>query len=583
MPRRSSDNKNSKKRRHSAQTRRSSARRSSQKNRNIKKTASRSFINKSANSSNETEIRTSSSYQKSEDFEKKINYKSTSKRAKKHSQSDTKTTFKNQDIKTKDQNKKIPLEHYNKSIENREKPNNTTPKHYTNPSYNKPVHLRKDTDRITPPKRATIYSRDDISPKQVKPFFDAAMRKNLIKLTIMVLVGIGLVTGLYYGVQAIIAKQSGFKDIGISDVPEVISTQSPRNRNTLQSTSDIQSSISPNPAVIRDISFGARDVVFKERHINIPGIYDNELLFSAGTGSLSLGGSVLKKLYLYNLDAGDETLIAETKIDFGEFYETLVNHNWLVWLETDHGKKNYIKVMNRSTGIISTIQSFKNGQPKLRLYDDLLIWMEQVSSTEDRLCMSDLNNQEYLPLFSFNDKASYGVSSPWIFKNTIVWAGPDLAQSDEDKLTNEHSSIYYLQLEADETGTLEDPKYFSPNTYVHEPLYNGEFFVWLDGNRTPDSNLYVGKPNEDAKLIATGVTTYSVGDGIVVYGKDQAVWVYITATEELCRLTSSYEMGMLPSVTKRTVVWYNLSAQSEKDVLRFKVLTDEELYPGGLD
>jgi hypothetical protein len=57
----------------------------------------------------------------------------------------------------------------------------------------------------------------------------------------------------------------------------------------------------------------------------------------------------------------------------------------------------------------------------------------------------------------------------------------------------------------------------------------------------------------------------------------------VIATGELCRLTSEGEMGMLPSVTKRTVVWYNLTADSEKDVLRFKILTDEELYPGGLD
>ena len=63
-----------------------------------------------------------------------------------------------------------------------------------------------------------------------------------------------------------------------------------------------------------------------------------------------MGSDVLSKLYLYNLDAGDETLITESDIQFGEFYETLVNHQWLVWLETDHGTKNYIMVMNRSTG-----------------------------------------------------------------------------------------------------------------------------------------------------------------------------------------------------------------------------------------
>jgi len=67
---------------------------------------------------------------------------------------------------------------------------------------------------------------------------------------------------------------------------------------------------------------------------------------------------------------------------------------------------------------------------------------------------------------------------------------------------------------------------------------------------------------------------------VVVYGKNQAVWVYIISTGELCRLTSPGETGMLPEVSRRTVVWYNLSADSEKDVLRYKILTDQDLYPG---
>ena len=68
---------------------------------------------------------------------------------------------------------------------------------------------------------------------------------------------------------------------------------------------------------------------------------------------------------------------------------------------------------------------------------------------------------------------------------------------------------------------------------------------------------------------------------MVVYGKNSSVWCYIIATGELCRLTSPGESGMLPKVSKRTVVWYNLSSDSTKDVLRYKILTDDELYPGG--
>jgi len=440
-------------------------------------------------------------------------------------------------------------------------------------------------------KRASHAKRATKKPVQAKQSqeklkknkISAEMRNNFIKLAVMVAVGVGIIIGIYYGIQSILEKQSGFTSVEKEENISPISTQVPKQRNEQHETASGNSEVTPNPAIIRDISYGARDIKFKEKHINIPGIFDNEILFSAGSGSLYVGANVLSKLYLYNLDAGDETLIAESKINAGEFYETHVNHRWLVWLETDHGIKNYIMVMNRSTGKVSKLQSFKEGQPKLKLYGDLLVWMEQVSDTEDRLSMLDLEVQEFLPIHTFNDKATYGVSAPCVYENTIVWADYDPTQTEEDKANGENSAIYYLTLETDETGAFADPKYYMPGTYVHEPLYNGDVFVWLDANKSPQSNLFIGRDGEDPKKIATGVTTYSIGDGIVVYGKNQAVWVYIIATEELCRLTSPGEMGMLPAVSKRTVVWYNLSADSDKDVLRFIVLSDEELYPGGVD
>ena len=442
-------------------------------------------------------------------------------------------------------------------------------------AHKKASHAKRSTARVV----SDAKSADKINKKRVS----AEIRNNFIKLGVMVAVGVGIIIGIYYGIQNVLERQSGFTDVKKTQEIEPYSTQVPRQRNGNSVAESSEDEELPNPAVIRDISYGARDIQFKERQINIPGIYDNELLFSAGTGSLYVGGNVLSKLYLYNLDAGDETLIAKSDIYAGEFYETLVNHRWLIWLETDHGTKNYIMVMNRSTGKVSKIQSFKEGQPKLNLYGDLLVWMEQVSDTQDRLMMFDLDVQEPLPLHTFTDKATYGVSSPYIYENTIVWSDRDPTQTEEERAAGEKSAIYYLNLKTDESGSFEDPKYYIPGTYVHEPLYNGDVFVWLDANKSPQSNLYIGRAGEQPKKIAKGVTTYSIGDGIVVYGKDQAVWVYVIATDELCRLTSPGEMGMLPAVTKRTVVWYNLTADSEKDVLRFKVLTDEELYPGGMD
>ncbi len=471
--------------------------------------------------------------------------------------------------------------------DNSKAPDESSPKAKERNSYTGlKTHSRASHAKSTAEKPQKPKEEKSAKEKAGKNKVSAEIRNNFIKLGIMIAIGVGIIIGIYYGIQFILERQSGFASVEKDEVLTPIVTQIPRERNAQEATEAEGTQITPNPAVIRDISYGARDIQFKERQINIPGIYDNELLFSAGTGSLYVGGNVLSKLYLYNLDADDETLIAEIdekEIYAGEFYETLVNHRWLVWLETDHGTKNYIMVMNRSTGKVSKMQSFKEGQPKLKLYGDLLVWVEQVSDTEDRLSMIDLEVQEFLPIHTFSDKATYGVSSPCVYENTIVWSDRDPTQTEEDKAANgEKSAIFYLSLETDESGSFSDPKYYRPDTYVHEPLYNGDVFVWLDANKSPQSNLYIGRADEAPKKIATGVTTYSIGEGIVVYGKDQAVWVYVIATEELCRLTSPGEMGMLPAVTERTVVWYNLSADSDKDVLRFIVLTDEELYPGGL-
>ena len=263
---------------------------------------------------------------------------------------------------------------------------------------------------------------------------DRRIRLSLLRSLIFTLVGIGVAMGVFFVARIIAERQSGFENPILENIDGNYATQVPRERKD-----DVQASqgeiIEPDPEKVRDISFGAKDIEFKERQINIPGIFDTELVFSAGTGSLD--GEVLTKLYLYNLDTQTEELITQSQLGYqGEVYETYVNHNWIVWLDTNKGKKNYVKVMNRGTGQISTLRSCENGQPKLRLYGDVLVWMEQVSDTVDKLFMVDLNVQEDLTLFDFTDKATYGVSAPCIYENSIIWAGPGE--------TAETSGIYHL-------------------------------------------------------------------------------------------------------------------------------------------
>ena len=373
-------------------------------------------------------------------------------------------------------------------------------------------------------------------------------------------------------VVAILLKMNGTKAVGS---PTTQLNHSPGV--TLANGSTGNPNLTPNPAVYRNLSHLAKDVAFNaEGQINQPGIWGDEIFFSAGSGSLD--DPVLTRLYLYNLTTEKTEKIMETQIYKGEYYETLINDKWLIYLETDHGTNNYIYAMERATAKVTLIKNCNNGKPKLRLYGDTLIWMEQ-DQQEDKLYMVDLVSQENLPLFTFTDVATYGTSAPSIYGEWIVWSGPDPTPSSTDVAT---SAIYYINLDEDigENGIV--PRIYRPDTYVHEPLFNGNYFAWIDTNKSFNATLYVSQPNAVPQAVASGVSAYGLGDGFVVYGKDNGIWLYVIATGETCRLTSAEEAGILPEVYGRTVIWQNKTGEGGGDVLRFKILTDEDLYPAGL-
>ena len=354
-------------------------------------------------------------------------------------------------------------------------------------------------------------------------------------------------------------------------------TEAEMIERTTAAAAQSEPAITPNPGVMRNLSHLAKNVRFEtEGQINQPGIWNTELFFSAGSGSLD--DPVLTRLYLYNLTTNKVQKVKETEIYKGEYYETLINDKWLIYLETDHGTNNYIYVMNRADSKVTLIKNCKNCKPKLRLYGDTLIWMEQ-DQNEDKLYMVDLVTQENLPLFTFSDVATYGTSAPSIYGAWIVWSGPDPTPVNEDRVT---SAIHYINLDEviGENGL--EPRIYRPDTYVHEPLFNGKHFAWIDTNKSFNAQLYVAQPNATPISIASGISAYGLGDGFVIYGKNEGIYVYIIATGETCRLTDESERGILPQVYGRTVIWQNKSVSGGRDVLRYKVLTDEELYPAGL-
>lgn len=360
-------------------------------------------------------------------------------------------------------------------------------------------------------------------------------------------------------------------------------------------------------AVVVDMGSHAQVLNISEKRINQPSVYGTELLFSAGNGTLDK--PVLQTLYLFDTQTEKLTKITTSQLKDGEIYEAYISQDWLVWLDTDHKGTNVIYKMNRKAiddmkaGTITEVRQTENHSPKLRLYGDLLVWMEQIGDSDDQLYIVDLKSGEDLALQEFTE-ITYALSAPYIYQRTVIWAGPDPDQSAEEKEAGETSAIYMVEFAPavdanatdapDATATLpavtEDPNatpdpnatedpgneltpvLYKPGMYVHEPMSNGEVVVWIDKNKAPDSNLYMSLEGGAPVLIHKNVTSYSLGNDFIVYNYNQTVYAYYYKKDVTVQVSEDGKPSILPQTQGNLIVWEDKTPGQEKDTFKYNLL-----------
>jgi len=348
--------------------------------------------------------------------------------------------------------------------------------------------------------------------------------------------------------------------------------------------------VSENIAVEVDRSESVREMKVNEVRINQPSIYGHEMLFSAGEGALE--GSVLTNLYLFNAIDGSYKRIAKSKMKGGEIFETYLSENWAVWVDTDHKGKNVIYKMNRieidgiKANTVSEVRETENHMPRMGLYGDYLVWMEQVSDSEDKLYFIDLTSDENIAIKLF-ENTNYAVSTPYIYKNTVIWADSDPEREGENV-----SAIYSLVFEdLGENDTLDEeipeeeeeeeensgemePQVFPTGTYVHKPICNDDVYVWINKNNAPDSTLYYAYKSGAKPPVAfwDNVTQYSLGENFIVFVSDHVVYAYYYETDKLIQVSETGRSAILPQAFGTLIVWEDKTVTSGSDVFKYNII-----------
>lgn len=342
------------------------------------------------------------------------------------------------------------------------------------------------------------------------------------------------------------------------------------------------------PPII-DLSGNAIEIKSSVSRINEPTSFGDEIIYSGGDAP-TIDEPIFKQLFMYNMKTGEENVVAETQIKFGEIYEGRFNKDWVVWLDTNQSGTNDLYALNRSTNEMFKIKSCELNKPKLQLWGDNLVWVEQLDEQQDRLYLYNFKSGEPVSLESFNNP-TYGTCPPAIYNDILVWvcAGEDEEQNtsvikklDLKKALSVPVGDDYPSYDEEDYGQATpeegtDPEIIDPQGFAIYPATNGKVIAWLDNIDPSQANLKMTA--DDGKTIiniAYGVARpFGVGDDFVVYMQNDSIMLYFWEIDRYARLTAPGEKGRLSEsgVHGNTVVWYDANDNNRtEDIVKVSVI-----------
>ena len=182
--------------------------------------------------------------------------------------------------------------------------------------------------------------------------------------------------------------------------------------------------------------------------------------------------------------------------------------------------------------------------------------------------MCDLETLETTVVAMFSS-SSYGTSTPYMRDGTLIWASDGTERYEDGRMT---SMIKHIDLGS---SGIRD---YAVDTYVHDPEFNGEYFVWIDAHYSENSTLYYAEKPEGDRLeshkIADGVVDFYIDERFVAYSVDEVIYVYLFNSGESFRITPERELAQLLGASDGHVIWMDVTTR-ERDVLKYAAIPED--------
>jgi len=314
----------------------------------------------------------------------------------------------------------------------------------------------------------------------------------------------------------------------------------------------------PTPIAKDDMSAGVIGLDIENKSINDPYVFGDEVVFS--TGAPLQSQPEIDSIAVFDLTTQTTSVLPGIEKGNASLFEPKINENYAVYLDCKSEYGGKVMGYERATQEMFVMREYWFGKPKVSLVGEYALWMQQTGTATDKLYLYHLPTKESTVIEVFVN-TPFSISTPHMSQNAIVYVQPHgESQLLDGSSASMDAEIVVMPLT--QGGDI-NKILFLPGTYVYDPMMSGEFIVFLDGNADLDSNLMYCQRNGDTytipEIITDGILNYSVGDGFVVYTKDDAVYIYYFDDGSSGRLSSETTRVMLGSANGKSVVWYDIT------------------------
>ena len=332
----------------------------------------------------------------------------------------------------------------------------------------------------------------------------------------------------------------------------------------------------PPPATYAkaDMSDLETEVAIPHWFITDPYYYNGKIIYTSGQVAAT-APNALDSVFVYDIGSKESTEITTPTRLVGDgddpdepagnnYFGAKINETWIVWIESDYNNRGGGRILayDRRTNESFVLREYLYGMPELFLSGDYCLFNVSTGSKSDKIYLYNLDNQEVVLLRDYNYSTEpFSISTPSICASEIIWVDAMVEDTGITKTT-----IKSIKIKED-LSFENDPYVF--DTYVYNPITNGEAIVFLNTQRSLDGDLMISVGGNDPVVVATGVLNYDLGDHFVAYTKDTAIYVYYWADGSTGRLSNSNSKAILASVSDNIVLWYDITdgiiGEKEKD------------------